>query len=173
MLPVNQYKQTLLDHYELNQNNELVYKQDGYLGRYSKGQLVKQFKANRHGYLGVHIPKARATIPVAHLMLLLNGINIPQGYIVDHIDGNPLNNNISNLRVTTQTYNCRNSGKKVGKTGEKCIVLTNKGKYRVRVNINGTRICLGLFNTLNEAIKARDSKLQERLNNGFTLRHLK
>lgn len=173
MLAVNQYKQTLLDHYELNQNNELVYKQDGYLKRYSKGQLVKQFKTNIHGYLGVHVPKARATVPVAHLILLLNGINIPEGHIVDHIDGNPLNNDVSNLRVTTQTFNCRNAGKKVGKTGEKCIVITKEGKYRVRICLQGKRVDLGLFKTLNEAIKVRDSKLQERLNDGFTLRHLK
>lgn len=37
MLPVNQYKQVLLDHYELNSNDELVHKQDGYYGRYKKG----------------------------------------------------------------------------------------------------------------------------------------
>ena len=173
MLPVNQYKQVLLDYYELNSNNELIYKQDGYFGRYKKGDVVKQFKTNRLGYLGVHVPKARATVPVAHLILLLNGIAIPNGHIVDHIDGNPLNNNVCNLRVTTQTYNCRNAGKKAGKTGEKCIVLAKQGKYRVRVNINGVRTCLGLFDTLSEAVKARDSKLQERLNDGFTLRHLK
>lgn len=173
MLAVNQYKQVLLDHYELNSNNELIYKKDGYLGRYKKGDIVKQFKANRLGYLGVHIPKARATVPVAHLILLLNGITIPNGYVVDHIDGNPLNNNVSNLRVTTQQINCRNAGRKLGKTGEKCITKTKANTYRVRVVINGKRTCLGCYATLQEAIQVRDAKLQQRLNEGFTLRHLK
>ena len=173
MLPVNQYKQVLLDHYELNSNNELIYKQDGYYGRYKKGDLVKQFKTNRLGYLGVHIPKARATVPVAHLILLLNGITIPNGCIIDHLDGNPLNNNISNLRVTIQQTNCRNAGRKLGKSGEKCITITKASTYRVRVVINGKRTCLGCYETLQEAIQVRDSKLQQRLNEGFTLRHLK
>lgn len=173
MLAVNQYKNVLLDHYELNLNNELIYKQDGYKGRYKKGDVVKQFKMHRLGYLGVHVPKARATVPVAHLILLLNGIIIPEGHIVDHVDGNPLNNNLSNLRIITQEFNCRNAGKKVGKSGEKCITITKAGTYIVRVILNNERVYLGCFKTIQEAIQARDSKLQERLNAGFTLRHIK
>lgn len=172
MLAVNRYKQTLLEHYELNFKNEIIYKNDGYLGRYKKGDVVKQFKMHKLGYLGVHIPKERATVPVAHLVLLLNNITIPDNHVVDHIDGNFLNNEVSNLRVVTQAYNCKNSGKKTGKSGEKCICIY-QNKYRVRVNLNGKRLNVGLFTTLDEAIKARDSYFNDRLNYGYTIRHLK
>jgi hypothetical protein len=39
---------------------------------------------------------------------MLNNTNIPQGYMVDHIDGNPHNNNISNLKIVLALDNSHN-----------------------------------------------------------------
>lgn len=172
MLPVNQYKQELLDAYELNSQNEIVHKKDGYRGRFKKGDKVKQFRMNKFGHLGIHIPKQKATVNVAHLVLLLNGIHLKDYEIVDHIDGNPINNDVSNLRIGTQQLNTKNRNNKVGQTGEKCITL-DRTRYKVRINLNGKRIYLGMYGTLQEAIQVRDSYLQQRLNEGYTLRHLK
>lgn len=39
---------------------------------------------------------------------IFNG-DIPNGYIIDHLDGNTINNKISNLRCTTMAKNSRNA----------------------------------------------------------------
>lgn len=62
----------------------------------------------------------------------VNG-KIPDGMVVDHIDGNKLNNKISNLRIGTQSDNLQN--KSVGK----CFSIDKRGrkkKYIVQIKVN-------------------------------------
>lgn len=173
MQVVEKFKDVLLDSYELNINNQIVHKKDGYLGRFKKGDLVSTFKMNKYGYLGIHVPKQRATVPVAHLILLLNGVVVPVNKVVDHIDGNFLNNDLNNLRIVDQADNCRNSNKPIGITGEKFISINSQGRFKVRLRINGKRICIGTFKTLQEAITARDANIHKQIASGFTSRHCK
>jgi hypothetical protein len=51
------------------------------------------------------------SIKVHHVVLLLHGIVVPKNSVVDHIDGNPLNNSFSNLRIVLPALNSRNKGK--------------------------------------------------------------
>lgn len=175
MLVVNKYKDVLIEHYYLDEDGVTIrYRKDGYRGRYKAGEAVSQFKMNKHGILGIHIPKHRATVPVAHLIVMFHGIDIPDNEVVDHIDGNILNNHISNLRVVSQEINCRNRRKpnKTTKTGEVGIVK-NKSSYIVRLHLNGIRHYVGSYATLDEAINARDQYDMQRKADGYTSRHFK
>ena len=76
--------------------------------------------------------------------------------IIDHIDGNPLNNTRVNLRVCTHAQNCRNS--KLSKNSSlpyPGIKITPSGKYKARITVNYKEIHLGHFNTLDEAVQRR------------------
>lgn len=78
--------------------------------------------------------------------------------VVDHIDGNPLNNKKSNLRIVTQKENRMNnsleghgSSKRVGV----CYCKREK-KWRATIQKDYKVYYLGYFHTEEEAIKARE-----------------
>jgi hypothetical protein len=82
---------------------------------------------------------------------LING-PIPDGYEVDHKDMNPLNNNISNLRLATRSDNGFNMRKKShSKQKLKGIEERSSGSYGSRICVNGNRIGLGTYGTPEEA----------------------
>lgn len=64
---------------------------------------------NADGYWRVHLGNKVVT---AHRLIwvMFNG-NIPEGMTVDHIDRNPSNNQIENLRLVEHKINCRNRSK--------------------------------------------------------------
>ncbi len=87
----------------------------------------------------------------------------PKGMFTDHIDGDGLNNQRSNLRVCTRSQNQQNAGPKVGGRSETRIktskykgVCWNKrrGKYEVQIDNNGSHIWVGLFIIEDEAAQA-------------------
>ena len=85
----------------------------------------------------------------------------PNGMVVDHINGNKLDNRRSNLRFVTQQENCFNSRKKHPKNpGEKpsrykgVVWRNDRSKWRACITRNGHRHYLGLFDTEQQAAEA-------------------
>lgn len=76
-------------------------------------------------------------------------LNAKDGNIVDHINRNPLDNRISNLRFCSVTENNRN------RKFKGYSLDTSRNKYIVSLKINGHTKYIGRFNTVKEAIKAR------------------
>lgn len=80
----------------------------------------------------------------------------PKGLVVDHINGDTLDNRRSNLRVCTNAQNLRNQ-KPVGSKGAKGVCWRERTqKYRATICLNYKRTELGGFETENEAALAYD-----------------
>lgn len=89
-------------------------------------------------------------------------LNAPKGLEVDHINGNPLDNRKSNLRLCTHQQNCSNHkgySKHKGVYKIKNRPLNNP--YVAQIMVDGKHVHIGYFRTLEEAMKARDKKAKE------------
>ncbi len=82
------------------------------------------------------------------------------GLLVDHRDGNGLNNARDNLRIATTLENCLNQAKAKGISKFKGVYPVNRKRshrrWCSRIKANGIRISLGLFRTEEEAAAAYD-----------------
>lgn len=76
---------------------------------------------------------------------------------VDHINGIRSDNRWSNLRVVSKSENMRNRGMNHNNTsGVPGVTWFDEcERWRARINVNGERVCLGLFKTFDEAVAAR------------------
>jgi HNH endonuclease len=72
-------------------------------------------------------------------------------YLIDHINNDPLDNRVSNLRIATPRQNAMNT-KISGFTG---VYERKNGKHSARIVVKGRCINLGTFETKADAIKAR------------------
>lgn len=83
----------------------------------------------------------------------------PKGYSVDHIDGNPLNNQKLNLRICLLKDNSKNSSKHKNTTSKyKGVHFENyTKKWKACIKVNYKTINLGRFSNELEAAKAYDN----------------
>jgi hypothetical protein len=87
-----------------------------------------------------------------HTMIM----NPPKGMMVDHIDGNPMNNRRSNLRVCTKGQNLLNKGMTgLNKSGVKGVSIHRaSGKWEAKCSRGRERFVIGRFDTKEEAAAA-------------------
>ena len=84
--------------------------------------------------------------------------------LIDHIDMDPTNNKIENLRIVNKSQNSRNRKKKENCNSEYIGVNKNGNKWQTKIKINGKQKHLGLFNTEEEAAEAYKTKFNELMN---------
>ena len=80
---------------------------------------------------------------------------------LDHIDGDPLNNQWKNLRAVTRSMNCRNAKARTDNTSGCVGVVRRRGRWIAQIGAFGTTEHIGIYDTKEEAIEARKNKEEE------------
>ena len=97
--------------------------------------------------------------------------NCPDGLVVDHINGNVLDNRISNLRICTYSQNSRNKGKIIANPTSKYLGVcrcpwyiegSKRKKWIAFSQENKKTKTIGSYNCEIEAAIARDRYVKER-----------
>lgn len=87
-------------------------------------------------------------------------INAPKGKVVDHIDGDSMNNRKANLRICTIRDNSKNNKiHKDNKSGHKGVLwyyYNNVNKWMAYICVNNIRMNLGYYDTYEDACKIRE-----------------
>lgn len=84
-------------------------------------------------------------------------MSCPKDKIVDHINGNPLDNRKYNLRVATKRENAFNKSMRNDNTSGYIGVhySSQRNKWIAQIQIDGKNKYLGIFESIEDAIKAR------------------
>ena len=117
--------------YKINDAGEVINVKTGATKAYKLNigyKTVQLWKENKGINHYIHRLLAKAFIP-----------NPENKDCVDHIDGNRLNNDLSNLRWATKQENARNTGKPKNNTSGYKGVSFNKhsGKYTIKIHVGG------------------------------------
>lgn len=111
----------------------------------------------RNGYLFI---KVRSFVPIgAHRLawIYVHGLTIG-GAEIDHIDGDPSNNAIENLRLATSSQQKQNKGvqsnNRSGLKGAYYHACHKGKKWRSQIKVGDRLIFLGYFHTAQEAHEA-------------------
>lgn len=110
----------------------------------------------------------------SHLIYLwINGRLPVKGEEIDHLDGNPSNDCLTNLRIVShlingrnKKMNCRNSSGYNGVSWD-----SKANKYRARTIVNKKFIHHGFFVTAEKAYAAKQAYIATHPELGFTMRH--
>jgi hypothetical protein len=129
------------------------------LFHYRDGELywkTANHKTDTHTAVGSISSNGRKIVWVLKKSMLVHRIIFlyHHGYLpefIDHIDGNPINNKVENLRPATRTENNRNAKiRKDNTTGVKGV-YPQQGGFVAHTRINGKLRYLGWFKTVEEA----------------------
>lgn len=121
------------------------------VAQHRKGSVAGNVNGN--GYVYIVVDGVRY---LAHrLVWLWEYGEIPDSFI-DHVDGNPRNNVVSNLRLCTQSENLQNTSTRVTNTSGHRGVSWSKaaGKWLAQIQVNKKYQYLGVYSSFAKACAA-------------------
>lgn len=92
--------------------------------------------------------------PLHRVLYLYRHCILENAQVIDHINGNGLDNRRSNLRITNKVGNALNMRRNITKTldlPKGVFTAKRDGKYRSCIKVNKVSFSLGEFNTVQEA----------------------
>lgn len=92
---------------KLSQLNNMIGREDKSQRKY-KAKVIKPSFKTRYWYVNLMHNGIKQSYRVHRLVYTTYIGAIPSGKVIDHIDGNTSNNNLSNLRCVSQSENCQN-----------------------------------------------------------------
>lgn len=81
----------------------------------------------------------KQALKVHRVVWMITNGDIPEHWVVDHIDGNPLNNKLENLRLVSQKVNARN--KRINRISESGLIGICKNRNQYKVSISTDSDC--------------------------------
>lgn len=122
-----------------------------------KGKIAGSIHTDETGRKCIHLKINKRCYKAHRVFWEITHGPIPEGMTVDHIDQNPLNNKITNLRLATQQDQKRNMPIPKHNTSGVVGVQKDKrsGKWRARIGVGGKSIDLGLCDSFDDAVSLR------------------
>ena len=119
---------------------------------------TRSFYATRQVRTGLDHPKQRY-LQMHNAIWEHHNEPIPDGFTVDHINRNTLDNCLSNLRLATPSQQKQNQGLQRSNTSGYLGVTWHKssGKWQARIGVDGKSVYLGLSDDRIEAALAHDA----------------
>lgn len=105
----------------------------------------------------------KSTLKLHRLIAMLFYGEIKNGFVIDHIDRNKLNNIISNLRFVSTSINTHNCNKRLNTSSKYIGVckIKSRNKYLASIGKDSKNIHIGIYADEKEAAIARDKKAIE------------
>lgn len=138
-----------------NPNTGIFKRTGGGNRRIKIGEIAGSKRRNRVRLSSTYNGVTRQFFAHRYAFWLMNGFIRDE---IDHIDRNPSNNRISNLRIATRSQNQFNNGLRPdNNSGVTGVSKAQGGKWRARISKNGKPILIGTFSKKEDAIAARSS----------------
>lgn len=120
------------------------------------GKVAGSFSTSGHRQIAIN-----GCLYGAHRLawVISYGVWPPKFICIDHINGDPSDNRLINLRLATITENMRNTGNyKSNTSGIKGVSFINRDqKWSADIRVNKRLIALGRFDNIEEARSAREA----------------